>query len=130
MGTLGHSPVVDRLVRDGKLDVRGVAGRWEAYLLGRRPVSLGHHPRWLTILRKRGWAPQPAETPHEFATNVAGRMGALSAVAALSDLPTHTARLYYQVRYGGRPLDKAEEREVIDRLNHLDRALGDKKPPG
>jgi hypothetical protein len=32
VGTIGSSPVIDRLVREGKLDVRGVAGEWEAYL--------------------------------------------------------------------------------------------------
>ena len=31
IGTLGHSPLIDRLVRLGKLDVTGVRGRWEAY---------------------------------------------------------------------------------------------------
>ncbi|MEU4222105.1 glycosyl hydrolase 115 family protein [Actinoplanes sp. NPDC026623] len=29
VGTLGKSPLIDRLVADGKLDVRGLAGRWE-----------------------------------------------------------------------------------------------------
>ena len=39
VGTLGHSPLVDRLVREKKLDVRDVAGRWEASVLQvvRRP---------------------------------------------------------------------------------------------
>ena len=32
VGTLGHSPLVDRLVRDGALDTSGVAGRWEAFV--------------------------------------------------------------------------------------------------
>ncbi len=31
-GTLGHSPVIDRLAREGQLDVTGVAGRWEAFV--------------------------------------------------------------------------------------------------
>lgn len=33
VGTLGHSPRIDRIVRDKKIDTRGVAGQWEAYLL-------------------------------------------------------------------------------------------------
>ncbi len=33
IGTLGHSPPVDRLVREGRVDTSGVAGRWEASLL-------------------------------------------------------------------------------------------------
>lgn len=32
-GTLGRSPRVDRIVRERNIDTRGVAGRWEAYLL-------------------------------------------------------------------------------------------------
>jgi hypothetical protein len=32
-GTLGRSPRVDRIVRKLRIDTRGVAGRWEAYLL-------------------------------------------------------------------------------------------------
>lgn len=31
-GTLGHSAVIDALVRAGRLDVTGLAGQWEAYV--------------------------------------------------------------------------------------------------
>ena len=31
VGTLGHSDVIDRLVAEHRLDVKGVAGEWEAY---------------------------------------------------------------------------------------------------
>jgi hypothetical protein len=30
-GTIGRNPIIDRLIREGRLDVAGVAGRWEAY---------------------------------------------------------------------------------------------------
>ena len=33
IGTLGRSPVIDGLVRSGKLDVRGLAGRWETFVI-------------------------------------------------------------------------------------------------
>ena len=33
VGTLGRSPAVDRLVEQGKLDVNGVRGEWESYVL-------------------------------------------------------------------------------------------------
>lgn len=33
IGTIGKSPVVDRLIREGRLDVRGVAGTWEATVI-------------------------------------------------------------------------------------------------
>ncbi|MGH8218229.1 MAG: hypothetical protein ACREUT_06655, partial [Steroidobacteraceae bacterium] len=32
IGTLGHSPLIDQLVRLGKLNVGRVQGRWEAYV--------------------------------------------------------------------------------------------------
>ncbi|MPZ85863.1 MAG: glycosyl hydrolase [Actinophytocola sp.] len=32
VGTIGRSPLIDRLVRDRKLDVRGIAGKWETTL--------------------------------------------------------------------------------------------------
>jgi hypothetical protein len=32
-GTLGHSPLIDNLVSQGRLDVSGVAGRWEACVI-------------------------------------------------------------------------------------------------
>ena len=33
VGTLGRSPLIDRLVRAGALDTSGIAGRWEAFLI-------------------------------------------------------------------------------------------------
>ena len=33
VGTLGHSQTIDRLAADGKLDVSGVRGEWESYVL-------------------------------------------------------------------------------------------------
>ena len=33
IGTLGHSPLVDRLVAEKKLDVSAIRGRWESYLV-------------------------------------------------------------------------------------------------
>jgi len=33
VGTIGHSPVIDQLITSGKLDVDGVKGKWEAYVI-------------------------------------------------------------------------------------------------
>src|SRR5262245_54823570 len=33
VGTLGKSPLIDRLVRDKKLDVNAIAGKWEAFVI-------------------------------------------------------------------------------------------------
>src|SRR5580704_6968250 len=31
-GTIGRSPVIDQLIREKKIDVTGVAGKWEAFV--------------------------------------------------------------------------------------------------
>jgi hypothetical protein len=33
IGTLGHSPLIDKLAQSGKLDVSGVLGRWETFVV-------------------------------------------------------------------------------------------------
>ena len=33
IGTIGRSPLIDRLVRERKLDTRGLAGRWESFVV-------------------------------------------------------------------------------------------------
>jgi hypothetical protein len=33
IGTIGKSPVVDRLIREGKIDVREVTGKWESFVI-------------------------------------------------------------------------------------------------
>jgi hypothetical protein len=33
IGTIGHNPLLDRLIKAGKLDVHAVAGRWESYMI-------------------------------------------------------------------------------------------------
>ena len=33
IGTVGRSPAIDRLVRNGKLDTRGLIGRWETFVV-------------------------------------------------------------------------------------------------
>jgi hypothetical protein len=33
VGTIGKSPLIDQLVQNGKIDVQGVAGKWEAFLV-------------------------------------------------------------------------------------------------
>jgi hypothetical protein len=35
IGTVGKSPPIDRLIREGKLDVSGVAGKWESFVVAK-----------------------------------------------------------------------------------------------
>ena len=41
-GTLGHSPLIDRLVADGRVDVKSIAGGWERFVIARvsKPAPL------------------------------------------------------------------------------------------
>lgn len=40
VGTLGRSPLIDRLARGGKLDVKGLRGQWESFLVATVPDPL------------------------------------------------------------------------------------------
>lgn len=33
IGTIGHSPLIDQLIAEGKLDVSAVEGQWESFLI-------------------------------------------------------------------------------------------------
>ena len=33
IGTLGRSPMIDRMAAEGKLDAKGISGQWESYVL-------------------------------------------------------------------------------------------------
>ena len=40
IGTIGKSPIIDRLIKDGKIDVNQIAGKWESFLIGVVPEPL------------------------------------------------------------------------------------------
>jgi endo-1,4-beta-D-glucanase Y len=40
IGTIGKSPVIDRLIKDGKIDVNQIAGKWESFLIQVVPEPL------------------------------------------------------------------------------------------
>ncbi len=39
IGTIGKSPVIDRLIKDGKINVTGIKGKWESYI-----IKVVNHP--------------------------------------------------------------------------------------
>lgn len=45
VGTLGKSPVIDRLVREGRLDVNGLQGQWESFVIATVADPLPGGPR-------------------------------------------------------------------------------------
>jgi len=40
IGTIGKSPIIDRLIKDGKIDVKQIAGKWESFLIQVAPKPL------------------------------------------------------------------------------------------
>ncbi len=50
VGTLGRSPFIDQLARDGKLDVNGLRGRWESFLIATVPDPLPNIKMGLVIV--------------------------------------------------------------------------------
>ena len=40
IGTIGKSPIIDRLIKDGKIDVKQIAGKWESFLIQVVPQPL------------------------------------------------------------------------------------------
>src|SRR5262249_52300082 len=40
VGTLGHCPLIDRLIDDGKIDVSAIQGKWESFLIQVVPHAL------------------------------------------------------------------------------------------
>ena len=49
IGTIGKAPLIDRLIREGKLDGSGIAGRWETYLIQVVDTPLPNVDRALVI---------------------------------------------------------------------------------
>ncbi|UCG56220.1 MAG: glycosyl hydrolase 115 family protein, partial [Phycisphaerales bacterium] len=49
VGTIGKSPIIDALIRDRKIDVTGVVGKWESFLIEVVPQPLPGVARGLVI---------------------------------------------------------------------------------
>ena len=41
IGTLGHSPLIDQLANDGKIDASAIHGKWESFMIQVVPHALG-----------------------------------------------------------------------------------------
>jgi len=95
----------------------------------RRPAvsfqdATSFYGRLLALLaRRRALRLGPAQTPHEFAVLVGGRLRNDPNVSAVADLPEQLTRLYYRVRYAARPLSPDERAHVDHCLEQLDHQL-------
>ena len=95
-----------------------------------RPEVVAEFPdgvRWfvrlLTLLRAHGFAPEPGQTPREFALAVAESLRQRPATSALSEVPLDWADAYYEARFGGAALTPERLAELDRRLGDLERAL-------
>jgi transglutaminase-like putative cysteine protease len=119
----------------GLLGAALVARRW--WRRGRAAAAEPADPapafyrRFLDLAaRHLGLRPQGGQTPTEFAAAAGARLRAAPATHDLADLPGEAAALYYQVRYGGRPLDAAAWGALDARLDRLAASLGRRKDEG
>lgn len=79
--------------------------------------------RLLAILARRcRYCPAMSQTPHEFAETVRQHLCPMVG-DSLAEVPIQLTRLYYRVRYAGRPLSQAETEEVESRVLELDAGL-------
>src|SRR5207249_1828836 len=107
--------------------VAGVAAwrrRWRAAGRAAPDAAATVLDRVLRALRRlAGVGQAPGRTPQELAEAAAGPLRAAPATVAFADFPVEAVVYYYRARYGGRPLDAAEHRDLSGRLDALERAL-------
>jgi transglutaminase-like putative cysteine protease len=107
--------LVYRLARRRRAGAGGTAGGHPA---------AGFYLHLLAILERRcRLRPGPAQTPREFGAAARQALSDLAAPAALAELPGRVVELFYQLRYGARPVPEAERRAIERQLDELDRLL-------
>jgi transglutaminase-like putative cysteine protease len=77
-----------------------------------------------TALAELGLSRQPAQTAREFALVAGGELAERLEHRRLAALPGRIVSAFYQVRFGGRTLDKPEAEAVEHALAELELALG------
>ncbi|GEM_PF-4234355 len=75
---------------------------------------------FLRLLRRQGnLAPQPGQTPREFATRVAALLSVRPDAGDAAGVPQRVVDAYYEVRFGGRQLDSVQRIEIAQWLAKL-----------
>jgi len=88
---------------------RGWSGPWRT--LGPR-AEVEFYRRLETILARWGLVRAPSQTQREFAADAGVRLAAETGRPTLAPLPTVVADAFYHIRFGRRPLDNLQAREV------------------
>ncbi len=102
----------------------GLVARW---ILLRRAVArtppapemaewFGH---LLAVLAIQGYAPEPGDTPREFATRMGNCLRQRPATRDVADVPVEWVEANYSVRFGGNSLSNEQQAHLDVRLNAL-----------
>ncbi|MBA4066993.1 MAG: hypothetical protein C0501_25445 [Isosphaera sp.] len=86
--------------------------------------------RVLAVLARHGFAPQPGDTPREFAAAVGAALRRDARTAAVAGVPGEWAEAFYESRFGGRPLAPARAAALDAGLADLTRALAGRPVAG
>ncbi|MCA9042925.1 MAG: DUF3488 domain-containing protein [Planctomycetaceae bacterium] len=102
-------------------------GKWS--LFGRHQqrnaaaVRIAFFERFLAILKRHGLHQKDAQTPLEFALEVAGKLNERLMRAGLQAWPPELVTKFYDVRYGQHPASADELKHLNQRLDELERCL-------
>ncbi len=81
--------------------------------------SIEFYRRLETLLRRQGIVRQPGQTQQEFAAVAGQRLTEVTGQAALATAPREVVEAFYQVRFGGLPLDSTRAEAVEQALDRL-----------
>lgn len=85
----------------------------------------GLYARLLAVLSSHGLAPQPGDTPREFAASVSEMLGNRAGTAAVAGVPSEWVEAYYESRFGDRPLPPERQSALEAGLQELARSLSE-----
>jgi len=91
---------------------------------GAARTDVDFYRRFQVILGRRGMRRAAWQTQREFARTVGRRLAEEPGIDELTPLPERIADAFYQVRFGGRPLDKTYRLAVEHAIRRLEEALG------
>jgi transglutaminase-like putative cysteine protease len=86
---------------------------------GRGPIRIEFYRRFEGLLARRGLVRPPAQTPRQFARAAGVRLAQHTGRGELAALPLAVVDAFYQVRFGGRPLDNSQTQAVEHALVEL-----------
>ena len=84
------------------------------------------YEQFVAILAGHGFRRAPAQTPLEFAAKTQKQLDERLQGDNLTDFPDDLVRRFYDVRYGGRPVQPAERQAISHLLTRLEMALSTK----